>query len=472
MRNIRKIAIAACGLATVAFLAACGGGGGSGTPAATTTVTKGVIEKFGSVFINGVEIKTAGARLHLPDDVNKPEVELQNEAEVQNHLKAGMVVTVKDLIDNNGLHKAAEIEFRDNLQGVVDDKGADFITVMGQKILVDDKAKLAGIAIGNRVEVSGLPDANGFLHASHLELKNANAEFEVKGFVSDLGANGFTLLLSPNATSGIAVTLGSGVTLPTGVKNGDFVEVKSAASGAILVATKVEIEDEQIKAAENEKMEVEGFIGLLDPAGARFTLGNGQVVALQAATLFVGGARADLALGMKVEAEGPIVGGILMAEKVSFKDNIRINANVTAVDTTAMTISILGRTVGFTSGTEFKNGGSTLDPATLVGENAEVRGMLTATGIVATRVDLKNSTPATDAFIRGPVSAVNPPSSLTIAGLAIDTSKAAFKGVQDNPMSSTAFFAAITLNTTVVKARWNPFSGDPTAPVTEVELEN
>jgi hypothetical protein len=462
----------ACGLVTLAFLAACSGGGGGGAPTPTTTVTNGVIEKFGSVFINGVEIKTAGAKLHLPDDLNKPEVQLLSEAEVQNHLKAGMVVTVRDLVDSNGLHKAAEIEFRDNLEGVVDDKGADFITVMGQKVLVDDPTKLAGINIGNRVELSGLPDANGLLRASHLELKNSNGDFEVKGFVSNLGTNGFTLLLSLNAADGIPVTLASGVTLPAGLKNDDFVEVKSATSSATLVATKVELEDKQIKAAENEEMEVEGFIGALDPANGRFTLGNGQVVALSAATLFVGGARDDLALGMKVEAEGAIVGGILMAEKISFKDNIRINANATAVDTTARTISILGLTVSYTSGTDFKDGGTTLDPAALAGKNIEIRGMLSAAGIVASRVDLKNNTPAADAFIRGPVSSVNPPNSLTIAGLAIDTSIAAFKGVADNPMSADALFAAVTLNTTVVKARWNPFTGDPTAPVKEVELEN
>lgn len=472
MRIVQRTVMAACGLLTLAFVAACGGGGGGGAPAATTTVNKGVIEKFGSIFVNGVEIKTAGARLHLPDDLNKPEVELQNEVEIQNHLRTGMVVTVKDVIDNNGLHKAAEIEFHDNLEGLVDDKGVDFIMVMGQKVLVDDKAKLAGISIGNRVEVSGLPDDKGLLHASHLELKNVNDDFEVKGFVSNLSGTGFTLLLSPNGTSGITVTLAGGATLPAGLKNGDFVEVKSAASGATVVATKVEIEDELIKAAENEEMEVEGFIAALDLANNRFTLSSGQVVELGAATRFVGGAKADLAIGMKVEAEGSIVGGILRAEKISFKDNIRINANATAIDTTAKTIGILGLTVGFTSSTDFRNGGSTVDPATLVGKNIEVRGILSGTVLTATRVDLKNDNPATDAFIRGPVSAKTPNTSLTIAGLAINTTGATFKDANDNPLSGDAFFAAITLNTTVVKARWNPFTNDTTAAVKEAELEN
>ncbi len=133
MRIVQRTVMAACALLTLAFVAACGGGGGGSAPAATTTVNKGVIEKFGSIFVNGVEIKTVGARLHLPDDLNKPEVELQNEVEIQNHLRTGMLVTVKDVVDNNGLHKAAEIEFHDNLEGLVDDKGVDFIMVMGQR---------------------------------------------------------------------------------------------------------------------------------------------------------------------------------------------------------------------------------------------------------------------------------------------------------------------------------------------------
>jgi hypothetical protein len=460
----------------LAFLAACGGGGGgvapmTASPAAQTTVTKGVIEKFGSIFINGVEIKTAGAKLHLPDDLNKPEVELQNEAEVQDHLKVGMVVTVRDLMDNNGLHKAAEIEFRDNLEGLVDDMGVDFIVVMGQKILVDDRTKLAGIAIGSRVKVSGLPDDKGLLHASFLALENANEAFEVKGFVSGLSATGFTLLLAPDATSGITVTLASGVTLPANLKNGDFVEVKSATSGASIVALKVELEEEMIEAVENEELEIEGFISDIANLATlhQFTLASGQVIQVSDATIFVGGARTDLTVGMKIEAEGALVGGILMATKIEFKDNIRINANVTAVDTSAKTITILGLMVGFTSGTEFK--GFT-DPAVLVGKNVEIRGLLTATGIVATRIDLKSATPATDAFIRGPVSAISPPNSLTIAGLVINTSMAEFKGVNDLPLSADAFFAAIKLNVTVVKARWNPFTGDPSAPVKEVELES
>jgi hypothetical protein len=460
-------------LVTLAFLASCGGGGTSmgGTPAVRTIVATGAIQKFGSIFINGVEIKTGGALLHVPDDLNKPEVQLQNEAEIQNHLKAGMVVTVRDVVDNNGLHRAAEIEFRDNLEGLVDDKGVDFVTVMGQKILVDDKTKLAGVTIGSRVEVSGMPDDMGALRASFLEPMTASGDFEVKGFVSALGATGFTLLLSPNATSGITVTLASGVLLPAGLKNGDFVEVKSATSGASLVATKVELEEKLIKAAENEETEIEGFIS--DTASLvsmnQFTLGSGQVIRISAATLFVGGARTDLAVGMKIEAEGPIVGGILMAEKISIKDNIRINANVTAVDTTAGTITILGLRVGFTSGTRL---GNFTDPATLVGKNVEIRGILTATGLVATRIDLKNAVPAVTAFIRGPVSAVSPPNSLTIAGLVINTSMAAFKGIAEAPLSADAFFAAIRLNVTVVKAVWNPFTGDPGAPVKEVELQN
>jgi uncharacterized protein DUF5666 len=473
MKFIQKFAIAATGFVTLASLSACGGGGGSAPAAGTTTaIQQGTIQKFGSIFVNGMEIKTVGARLHLPDDAI-PEVQLQNELEVRNHLKVGMVVTVRDVVDDNGQHHAAEIEYRDNLTGVVDDKGIDFISVMGQKIVVDDTGVLSGINVGSRVSVSGLPDDKGMLHASHMELKGGNEQLEAKGFVSDLTPSGFTLLMSPTAASGIPVTLGSGVTLPAGLKNGDFVEVKSAASGSPLVATRVELEDRKIEAGENEGVENEGFITNVDDLATlnRITLGNGQVVQFSSSTIFAGGASSDLTLGIRIEAEGAFSDGILMARKIVFKDNVRLGGPATAVDTTAQTINILGLNVHYGSATRFDNSGNTpLDPATLVGANLVISGNFSSGAINASRVQVKGNSNA--AFIRGPVTAVTPTSSLTIAGLAINTTQAQFRGADESPMNAGVFFAAITLNSSEVKARWNPFTGDTSAPVQQVELEN
>lgn len=479
MKAFRQtLVLSAVGLMASLTLTACGGGGGGGGPAGTTTVSKGVIEKLGSVTVNGVEFKTIGASLRLPDDTPTPRV-LQTETEIQNQnlLKPGMVVTVKGRIDDNGTSgTATEIEFRDTLKGRIDNKGVDSLTIMGQTVLVDDSIKsvLNSINAGDDVQVSGIIDDKGGLRATHIEKKTGLGEFEAKGIVSGFtGAadNDFVLLLSPTATSGITVNIGAGVTRPAGLANGAFVEVKTATTaGGSVTATKIEIEDE-LKAGENENNEFEGFISSI--TGDNFVV-NGVTVQTGTSTIFVGGAKADLAIGMKVEAEGVMTGGVLVARKVSFKDNLRINANATAVDSALKTITILGKTVTYNSGTEFKDGGTTLDPATLVGKNIEIRGIFNTagTGLIATRVDLKSNNPATDAFVRGIVTAKTPNTSLTIVGFVVNTSGATFKDKNDAAISADAFFTAAALNVTAVKARWNPFNDDVTAAVKEVELEN
>jgi len=301
-------------LAIAALGTSCGGsGGGAATGAASTgtTVSKGVIEKFGSVVVNGVEFRVTGAKLHLRDD--KTDKLLQNEAEIKNNLEVGMVITVKGKLDNNGLTVAAnEIEFRDAMKGRIDAKGADFIKVMGQTIVLDDsiKALLTTLAVNDNVQISAVTDDKGGLRATHVKRIDNPGEFEVKGFVSGFsGGTTMTLLLSPTATSGLTIDLSTAQLPAAGIKNGDFIEVKSAVSSAdgTIIATRVELQDE-IKALENENAEVEGFVANLTAGG--FMIGATQV-SFDSATAFKNGVAADLVEGVKVEAEGNIVNGIM-----------------------------------------------------------------------------------------------------------------------------------------------------------------
>lgn len=322
MKGMKKTLLVAFSLFAAVTISACGGGGGgSSTPATNAVVSKGIIEKFGSIFVNGVEFKTVGATLHLRDDAAKPDRVLQTESEVevQSLLAKGMVVTVKGTVDSSGTTGVAqEIEFRDTLKAKIDDIGTDFITVLGQKIILDDSVKplLASLAVGNVVEISGLPDDKGQIRATHLKKRDdISAEFEVKGFVKLITGsnNSFTLLLSPGATSGITVNLAAGVALPV---DGSFIEVKTATTaGGVITAVKLEVEDE-LHAAENQKVSIEGFVA---SGTADDFVVNGQRVQTNAQTVFLDGVKANIAIGRKLEAEGPIVGGILTATKIAFK---------------------------------------------------------------------------------------------------------------------------------------------------------
>src|SRR6185369_15935322 len=121
----------------------------------------------------------------------------------------------------------------------------------------------------------------------------------------------------------------------------------------------VKLEDE-IKAVENENAEFEGFVAGL--TANSFMIGATKVE-IGDATIFRNGVAADLAAGMKVEAEGNIVGGILMARKVTFKDNLRISAQVTAVGSSGASLTILGTSATLPSNLEIRENGNALAPA-------------------------------------------------------------------------------------------------------------
>jgi hypothetical protein len=473
MKSVNRTLIGFIALTFAALVASCGGSGGGTAAGGTATVSKGAIERFGSVVVNGIEFRVAGATLHLRDD-NVDKV-LHNEAEIQNNLEKGMVVTVKGMLDNNGLTGAAtEIEFRDALIGRIDDKGVDFIKVMGQTIALDDNAKqqLAGLAINDNVRISGLVDDKGGLRATHIKRVDHQAEFEVKGFVSGFtGGTTMTLLLSPTATTGLNVNLGSALLPAGGIKNGDFVEIKSLASpvNGEITATRIELEDE-IEAVENENAEFEGFVANL--SGTGFMIGATQVT-FDSATIFRNGAAADLVNGAKVEAEGNILNGTLVAGKITFKDNLRISAMVTAVDPDGSGLTILGKDVNLPSMLEIREHGDLLAPAALAGRFVDLRGRLGADGIIATRIDVKNNDPD-EAILRAPVSAASAAdSTLTVAGILVNTSGTEFKGSGSplDAMTAARFFDAIVPDVTLVKVRWRPFT-TTAAPAHDVELES
>jgi len=443
--------------------------------------SKGAIEKFDNgVFVNGVQFKTIGAKLHLRD--SKTDIDLLTETDIETILKPGMVVTVKGGFDNNGTTGLAqEIEFRNTLEGKIDDRGVDFVTVLGQKIAVDDPAKLTGLLVGDKVGISGLPDDRGQIRATHIEKNNQLTEFEAKGVISGLSGNTFTLLLDKNATTGVAVTLGSGIALPAGAANGSFVEVGTlAVTGGAAIATKVELED-VLEAAENEHKQNEGFITKLI-APDDFVV-NGQQVHATATTAFAGGIKADLAVGMKVETEGSIVGGIINATRVEFRDNIRIDAIVGAFNSATATaqanLTLLGKTVIITSATDLRGiGSATLNLAAVAGQELQIRGNLAANGdIIANRVDLMDTAPAPlkfRPFLRGPVTDKDAVlGKLTIAGIAVKTGTGFVDNKVPTPtqLTQAGFFSAIILDATAVKVIWDAPFGATSAAVREAELE-
>lgn len=468
------MAAIACGVV------ACGGGGGGGSTAGIDRlgISSGTITGFGSIFVNGVEWRTSGAGISVDDGPG-------TEAD----LRLGQVVTVRGTLDANGAGGRAEsIDFDNEVEGPIasiDAAAASFV-VLGQVVLTspdtvfDDSivGGFAGLAVGDEVEVSGYRDAAGAIRATRVEQHDAGDDFEVKGVVSGLDPVAKTFLLGSlvvNYAGAVLEDFGSDT-----LGNGDFVEVEGDFAGGVLVADKVEREDD-ISGDAGDESEVEGYITRFvspadfDVAGVRVTTNAG--------TEFEGGTAADLALDLKVEVEGEFnAAGVLVADEVEIRvqpddADVEIAGAVTALQ--AGGFAIQGVQVKVTPTTLWKDDSNAALPTfSLVdlrlGDYVEIRGAedgsAAANDVIATRVERDDDDD--ESILRGPVQAENEPD-LTVLGITIDTTGAVFRDEDDNPMSEAAFFAAVGVGD-VVKAETDvpgAFNGNSFV-AEEVEIED
>jgi hypothetical protein len=321
--------------AALMLLAGCGGGGGGSTPAAgAATVSTGTVTGFGSVYVNGVEYKTAGSSVHLPDVSTTAITLSSSETEIQNHLKIGMQVRVKGSSDGTSGH-ASEIEFKDNMEGKVTATTASTLTVLGVTVNVDANTKiysssnaattLAAIVPGTTwVEVSGVPDQTGAFTATYIGLKSSTGtEQELKGYV--VADNGATFNL------GFAVGISSvtiNAPLAVGLTVGNYVEVKYDAAGTFI---NVELKNDLVKEdANTARGEAEGYVTAFSSTEATISvLGTPKTVKLVAGTAYyfksttgvlTPAANSDLAVGKKISAEGPVANGVITAAKVKIRN--------------------------------------------------------------------------------------------------------------------------------------------------------
>ena len=169
-------------------LLGCGGGGGgdgnnqvSGIDRGGITIAQGPINGFGSVIVNGVRYSTTGATITIDDQPG-----------VESDLRVGQVVRVEGQLDAGGTTgTATRVSYDDDVEGPIQsiDRSATLV-VLGQTIMVgpstsfDDRISprsLAGLAVGDRIEVSGLVTAGGVIEATRIELKPASSAVELKG---------------------------------------------------------------------------------------------------------------------------------------------------------------------------------------------------------------------------------------------------------------------------------------------------
>jgi hypothetical protein len=467
---VRWMRAALLALPALFVLAGCGGSGtivaGGGTGG--TGISTGVMTK-GSVNVNGVRFEDSLAQITI-DDTPKLPADLQD----------GMVVKVRGTFNDDGLTGNAEkIEAENEVQGKIASKGpeADAFTVLGVKIFVDGGtvysnvpgSSIAGLSVDDPVEVHGLRDSANSLRATRVELlagARALEPDELKGTLSGLNPTDNTFLLGTQLVNYTGATIRP----PGALANGILVEVHGFLSGGTFVATIVDLEDledDDFDPAEGEEVEVEGFVSGFSAHPGMFFV-SGAMVQTTASTRFEGGISDDLANDARVEAEGHMSGALLIVEKIQFKESVRIESNATG--STANSVTLLGKTVLLTSKTDTSGltGGLT--------GGLKVRGFLNLDGvtITAARIDsLSNPVDPDRQILQGPVASFNATArTLVIVGINVNASSVSandVKNANDQVITIDQFFALLTANRSIVKARGTFAAGTITANQIEIE---
>ena len=464
------LAISACGgSAVVPVLTGIGGSG---------FVATGTITGFGSVFVNGVEFETSNSLFDIDGSSGS-----------QSDLAVGMVVQVSGSVNDDGVTgTATEIRFDDQLQGPVsnlfrntDGENLSFV-VLGTTVRVnsvdtvfDVTGTLSGtpfnfdtIANNSNVEISGFFNAAGELVATRVELKdvtfNAASIVELKGTISGLTNTTFTL-------SGVTVDASAAAldNLPNGLADGALVEVKGTydSGSSTVTATRVEGRSSGVDDTA-DKISIEGIV--TDYVDDSDFMLNGVRVDASIATL----SPTTLVIrdGARIEAEGPVSGGVLQAISVELRGgDARVYATVSSVDPVSgdfVVSPVFASTiaVNVTATTE-------QDGPVTAGDFVRVRGFEDDNGgITATRVEVRSS--ADDVIVRGTIESGATPGAVRLIGVEFTIDgNTEFKDTADNPISSVTFFNTVTLDSSLIKVKDKKGSSNtpPDGIADEIEIE-
>jgi hypothetical protein len=368
---------------SVLLLTACGGGGNPTASAASTSVqyqsafAVGRISGFGSIVINGVHYDESAAAVADDDGVthNSSELKLGMVAEVEasNYGQANNVTTAT----------AQSIIITSLMRGPVDSVGTDSLVVLGQTVKVtattvfDDTLAggLTAIKTSDVVKIYGTLDtATDTYTATRIEPQSSTRLYGLRGLVTAYDTTLKTLNI------GNTLIDVSAVMVPAGLKIGDLVRVRlqtTQVNGAWVAAS---VKSGLVHPHDNDHSEVEGTISDFTSSSS-FSIDG----------LPVDGSKAEfpngttgLTKGVRVEVEGAVVNGVLMATTVKIKtdereksDGFEVDGKISSVDTTKSTFVVRGVTVSYAGSVNFVGGTAT---DLLVNSRVEVQGSLAADG--------------------------------------------------------------------------------------------
>lgn len=374
-------------VSAAAVLVACGGGGGYGSAAgAKTSFAMGRIAGFGSIVVNGVHYDESSATVEDEDGDHAS----------SSDLKLGAVVEIEGAdVDRSGTNptaKAEHVKLLSLAKGPVELVGTSSFVVLGQTIQVTattvfDDSLSGGLTVlkaGAVVKVYGTLDtATGVYTASRVEPKSNPAFYSLRGVVAALDPNAKTL------TIGTAVIDVSAAPLPTGLAVGNLVRVKLQTAQVVGKWVAQSVKSADMRPHDSDHAEVEGTVTALT-SSATFSVDGMPVDASKAS--FPDGTT-GLIEGARVEVEGAVVNGTLVATKVEVKSahgdaasGFEVDGSISAVDVPNSTITVRGVTVKYDTATLIVNG--SLADLT-VGTQVEAHGTLSADGVTLVADSIK-----------------------------------------------------------------------------------
>lgn len=451
-----------------AALAACGAGSGgiSGSGGVPTGTSRGPIDGFGSVIVNGVAFDSDSAQI-LKDGLPA----------TQDDLAVGQLIEVAGDFEQR---VATTISYRSEVKGPVTsvvisdpDLGLASVVVLGQTVRVNADTVLNGVSLqtlapGDLLEVSGARAQGGTVFATYLELKATLDTYKVVGTAESSAPTSFRIggLLLDTSSADLTDMPGGVVT------DGQRVEAKGAPAGwnaavPSLAASKVEPAAVGTGAA-GQRLELEGYItDFASPEDFRVL---GSPVRTTASTVFLNGTSASLTNNVKVQVKGSLDSeGVLVAASCEIQSTgaHRTTWTIEATDMQDQTVRVLGVDWSIRGETELDdNSSANQDPLSfadlLVGDYVRVRGYRDGSELVAER--LRRRDPDTEARLRGPVTAVEGlgAGEVEILGTRVlSDGSTIYRDENDQAISQSQFFEGLFLGR-FVDAKWDPFGGDPT----------
>lgn len=433
-RTLRPVFHLAVSALAVAVLTACGGGGDVATSdsgvqsgnTVTKSVATGVVTGYGSIIANGVRYEMSDSKV-----VDDNGVETTCAADDNCGLKLGVEVEIEAGAVSRSSDssvtpssKATRVHYGSSLLGPVTVVGEDQWVVLGQKVNLTTPTVIEGTAVANTsiVEVHGLLDkVTGEITATRIEVKSsAPAVYRLRGRVTQKGVDGVdTVRIGDQVVSFANVPAAFAA-----LSNDQFIRVKLSTTpnaAGQWVALSIKSNERRLGSDDNgAHSELEGLVesvALTDGVVTSFVV-NGSTVTLPATGVtYEHGTAAALVVGARLEAEGIVTNGALVASKIEFKrakkrsergsddrsgdDNgsddsrssFEYEFHGAVTNLTSTTFVLRGVTFDFSnaSAVSFPKGGSLADLAAWAAGNrrVEAKGYLMADGVTVQLVRIK-----------------------------------------------------------------------------------